>query len=185
MEMREFGGTGIRASVVGLGCNNFGLYQDAAQAVAVVRKALDVGINFLDMAGEHGGGLEESLVAEALGPRRKDVIIATKFGQAEMLGLKDGNLVFSEDKTRQGASRRWIMQAVEESLTRLKTDYIDLCQVHVADPETPREAKVRPIGEAATFATADDLKRLASDRRRQWPDALCHHEANCSILARR
>ena len=50
MEMREFGGTGIRASVVGLGCNNFGLYQNAAQAVAVVRKALDVGINFFDMA---------------------------------------------------------------------------------------------------------------------------------------
>ncbi len=77
-------------SVVGLGCNNFGLYQDAAQAVAVVRKALDVGINFLDMAGEHGGGLEESLVAEQLGPRRKDVIIATKYGQAELLALKDG-----------------------------------------------------------------------------------------------
>jgi len=66
MEMREFGGTGMRASVVGLGCNNFGIYQNAAQAVAVVRKALDVGINFLDMAAEHGGGLEESLVAEAL-----------------------------------------------------------------------------------------------------------------------
>jgi aryl-alcohol dehydrogenase-like predicted oxidoreductase len=91
MEMREFGGTGIRASVVGLGCNNFGIYQNAAQAVAVVRKALDVGINFLDMAGEHGSGLEESLVAEALGPRRKEVIIATKFGQAELLGLKDGD----------------------------------------------------------------------------------------------
>src|SRR5580700_3536660 len=146
MEMREFGGTGIRASVVGLGCNNFGIYQNAAQAVAVVRKALDVGINFLDMAGEHGSGLEESLVAEALGPRRKEVIIATKFGQAEMLGLKDGNMVFSEDKTRQG----------------------DLYQVHVADPETPREetlralddlvrqGKVRALGEAATFATADD-----------------------------
>ena len=58
MEMREFGGTGIRASVVGLGCNNFGIYQNAAQAVAVVRKALDVGINFLDMAGEHGSGLD-------------------------------------------------------------------------------------------------------------------------------
>ena len=57
MEMREFEGTGIRASVVGLGCNNFGIYQNATQAVAVVRKALDVGINFLDMAGEHGSGL--------------------------------------------------------------------------------------------------------------------------------
>jgi aryl-alcohol dehydrogenase-like predicted oxidoreductase len=105
MEMREFGGTGIRASVIGLGCNNFGIHQNAAQAVAVVREALDVGINFLDMAGERGSGLEESPVAEALGPRRKEVIIATKFGQAEMLGLKDGNMVFSEDKTRQGASR--------------------------------------------------------------------------------
>src|SRR6202167_3239506 len=99
MEMREFGGTGIRASVVGLGCNNFGIYQNAAQAVAVVRKALDVGINFLDMAGEHGSGLEEGLVAEALGPRRKDVIIATKFEPAEMLADYDGNLIFSEDKT--------------------------------------------------------------------------------------
>jgi aryl-alcohol dehydrogenase-like predicted oxidoreductase len=72
MEMREFGGTGIRASVVGLGCNNFGIYQNAAQAVAVVRKALDVGINFLDMAGEHGGGLEEStLLPVARSARRR------------------------------------------------------------------------------------------------------------------
>jgi aryl-alcohol dehydrogenase-like predicted oxidoreductase len=169
MEMRELGGTGIRASVIGLGCNNFGIYQNAAQTIEVVRKALDVGINFFDMAGEHGGGLEESLVAEALGPHRKDVIIATKFGQAELLGLNGGVLVYSEDKSRQGASRRWIMQAVEESLARLKTDYIDLYQVHVADRQTPREetlralddlvreGKVRAIGEAATFATADDL----------------------------
>jgi aryl-alcohol dehydrogenase-like predicted oxidoreductase len=172
--MREFWGTGIRASVVGLGCNNFGIYQNAAQAVAVVRKALDVGINFRDMAGEHGSGLEESLVAEALGPRRKEVIIATKFGQAEMLGLKDGNMVFSEDKTRQGASRRWIMQAVEESLTRLKTEYIDLYQAcrrsRNAARRNPRalddlvrQGKVRALGEAATFATM---------------------EANCSILVR-
>ena len=196
MEMREFGGTGIRASVVGLGCNNFGIYQNAAQAVAVVRKALDVGINFLDMAGEHGGGLEESLVAEALGPRRKDVIIATKFGQAEMLGLKDGNLVFSEDKTRQGASRRWIMQAVEESLTRLKTDYIDLYQVHVADPETPREetlralddlvgqGKVRAIGEAATFATADDLNASQAIAAAIGLTPFTTMEANYSLLVR-
>ncbi|HLZ84433.1 MAG TPA: aldo/keto reductase [Caulobacteraceae bacterium] len=195
MEMREFGGTGMRASVIGLGCNNFGIYQDAGQAIAVVRKALDVGINFLDMAGEHGSGLEESLVAEALGPRRKEAIIATKFGQAEMLGLKDGDLVFSEDKTRQGASRRWIMQAVEESLTRLKTDYIDLYQLHVADLETRREetlralddlvrqGKVRAIGEAATFATADDLNASqAIAANGLTPFATM--EANYSILVR-
>jgi aryl-alcohol dehydrogenase-like predicted oxidoreductase len=196
MEMREFGGTGIRASVVGLGCNNFGIYQNAAQAVAVVRKALDVGINFLDMAGEHGSGLEESLVAEALGPRRKEVIIASKFGQAEMLALKDGYPVFSEDKARQGASRRWIMQAVEESLTRLKTDYIDLYQVHVADSETPREetlralddlvrqGKVRALGEAATFATADDLNTSQAIAAANGLTPFATMEANYSILVR-
>jgi aryl-alcohol dehydrogenase-like predicted oxidoreductase len=196
MEMREFGGTGIRASVVGLGCNNFGIYQNAAQAIAVVRKALDVGINFLDMAAEHGCGLEESLVAEALGPRRKDVIIATKFGQAELLGLKDGDTVFSEDKTRQGASRRWIMQAVEESLTRLKTDYIDLYQVHVIDRETPREetlralddlvrqGKVRALGEAATFATADDLNASQGIAAANGLTPFATMEANYSILVR-
>ena len=196
METREFGGAGIRASVIGLGCNNFGIYQDAGQAIAVVRKALDVGINFLDMAGEHGGGLEESLVAEALGPRRKEVIIATKFGQAEMLGLKDGDLVFSQDKTRQGASRRWIMQAVEESLTRLKTDYIDLYQVHIADPETPREetlralddlvrqGKVRALGEAATFATADDLNTSQAIAAANGLTPFATMEANYSLLVR-
>ena len=196
MEMREFGGTGIRASVVGLGCNNFGLYQNAAQAVAVVRKALDVGINFLDMAGEHGSGLEESLVAEALGRRRKEVMIATKFGQAELLTLKDGYPVFSEDKARQGASRRWIIQAVEESLTRLKIDYIDLYKVHVADPETPREetlralddlvrqGKVRALGEAATFATADDLNTSQAIAAANGLTSFATMEANCSILVR-
>jgi aryl-alcohol dehydrogenase-like predicted oxidoreductase len=196
MEVREFAGTGIRASVVGLGCNNFGIYQNAAQAVAVVRKALDVGINFLDMAGEHGGGLEESLVAEALGPQRKDVIIASKFGQAELLALKDGYPVFSEDTARQGASRRWIMQAVEESLTRLKTDYIDLYQVHVADPETPREetlralddlvrqGKVRALGEAATFATADDLNTSQAIAAANGLTPFATMEANYSILVR-
>jgi len=147
------------------------------------------------MAGEHGSGLEESLVAEALGPHRKEVIIATKFGQAEMLGLKDGNMVFSEDKTRQGASRRWIMQAVEESLTRLKTDYIDLYQVHVADPETPRETlralddlvrqgKVRALGEAATFATADDLNTSQAIAPANGLTSFATMEANCSILVR-
>jgi aryl-alcohol dehydrogenase-like predicted oxidoreductase len=124
------------------------------------------------------------------------VIIATKFGQAEMLGLKDGNLIFSEDKTRQGASRRWIMQAVEESLTRLKTDYIDLYQVHVADPETPREetlralddlvrqGKVRAIGEAATFATADDLNASQAIAAAIGLTPFATMEANYSLLAR-
>jgi aryl-alcohol dehydrogenase-like predicted oxidoreductase len=170
VETRAIGRSGIRASVIGLGCNNFGIFQDAAQATACVHKALDLGITFFDMASEHGSGLEESLVANALGPRRKDVAIATKFGQFEFLGIApDGALQMSSDKTRQGASRRWIMQALEESLSRLKTDYIDLYQPHMIDAETPREetlralddlvrqGKVRAIGEAASFVTAEDL----------------------------
>lgn len=170
METRAIGTSAVRASVVGLGCNNFGIFQDRAQAVACVHTALDVGITFFDMAAEHGGGIEESLVADALGPRRKDVVIATKFGQAELLGMDaDGGLRMSTDTTRQGGSRRWIMQAVEESLTRLKSDYIDLYQPHVMDPETPREetlraledlvtqGKVLAIGEATTVLTADEL----------------------------
>jgi aryl-alcohol dehydrogenase-like predicted oxidoreductase len=194
--MRKFAGSGMQASVIGLGCNNFGIYQNAAQAIAVVRKALDVGINFFDMASEHGSGIEESLVAQALGPRRKDVIIATKFGQAELLGLKDGEPVFSEDKARQGASRRWIMRAAEESLTRLKTDYIDLYQVHAVDPETPREetlralddlvreGKVRAIGEAATYATADELNASQAIAAANGLTPYATLETNYSILVR-
>jgi aryl-alcohol dehydrogenase-like predicted oxidoreductase len=196
MQMRKFAGSGMQASVIGLGCNNFGIYQNAAQAIAVVRKALDVGINFFDMASEHGSGIEESLVAQALGPRRKDVIIATKFGQAELLGLKDGEPVFSEDKARQGASRRWIMRAAEESLTRLKTDYIDLYQVHAVDPETPREetlralddlvreGKVRAIGEAATYATADELNASQAIAAANGLTPYATLETNYSILVR-
>ena len=141
MEMREFGGTGIWASVIGLGCNNFGIYQDAGQTIAVVRKALDVGINFLDMAGEYGSGQEESL-------------------------------------------------------TRLKTDYIDLYQVRVADPETPREetlralddlvrqGKVRALGEAATFASPDDLNTPQAIAAANGLAPFVTIEAKCSILLR-
>ena len=182
METRTIGTSGLHASVVGLGCNNFGIFQDRAQAIACVHKALDVGITFFDMAAEHGQGLEETLVADALGPRRKDVVIATKFGQPELLGVTaDGGLQMSSDKMRQGASRRWIMQAVEESLARLKSDYIDLYQPHVLDEETSREetlraledlvrqGKVRAIGEAATFAKASDLSAsLAIQERNGW-----------------
>jgi aryl-alcohol dehydrogenase-like predicted oxidoreductase len=96
----------------------------------------------------------------------------------------------------EGASRRWIMQAVEESLTRLKTDYIDLYQVHVADPETPREetlralddlvrqGKVRAIGEAATFATAEDLNASQAVAAANGLTPFTTMEANYSILVR-
>jgi aryl-alcohol dehydrogenase-like predicted oxidoreductase len=170
METREIGQSGVRASVIGLGCNNFGFFQDPAQTTACIREALDVGITFFDMASEHGEGREEALVGAALGSRRKDVIIATKFGQQELIGVgPDGALKFSNNTERQGASARWIRQAVEESLSRLKTDYIDLYQLHVMDTAVPadetmralddlvRQGKVRAIGFAATNATAAEM----------------------------
>lgn len=173
IETREIGQSGIRASVIGLGCNNFGFFQNPAQTTACILKALDVGITFFDMASEHGEGKEEALVGAALGSRRKDVVIATKFGQQELIGIgSDGGLKFSSSTQRQGASRRWIMEAVEESLKRLKTDYIDLYQPHVIDPAVPAEemmraldhlaqqGKVRAIGLAATNATAADMVTL-------------------------
>ena len=155
MEERNLGKSGLRVTLVGLGCNNFGGRIDLAATRAVVHKALDLGITLFDTAdiyGEKGGqkGGSERELGEVLGPRRKDVILATKFGR--VMGPKE-----------QGGSRRYIMQAVEASLARLRTDWIDLYQFHIPDPATPieetmraledlvRQGKVRYVG-ASNFA---------------------------------
>jgi aryl-alcohol dehydrogenase-like predicted oxidoreductase len=174
MEQRNIGGTSLRASALGLGCNNFGLSGDVQQTKTVVHQALDSGVTYFDMASEHRRGLEEELVAQALGDRRKDVIIATKVGQPELIDVdRHGNTVISTDEARRGLSRRWIFQSIEESLKRLNTDYIDLYQPHATDETVPREetlrafedliqqGKVRAIGEATTFA---NLRNLETDR---------------------
>jgi aryl-alcohol dehydrogenase-like predicted oxidoreductase len=148
VEFRNLGKSGLRVSAVGLGCNNFGGRIDVAATRAVVDKALDVGISFFDTAdiyGERGGS--ESALGEVLGRRRHDIVLATKFSGA----MDDAGVL-------QGASRRYIMSAVEASLRRLKTDWIDLYQLHTPDPQTPiaetlralddliRQGKVRYIG---------------------------------------
>jgi aryl-alcohol dehydrogenase-like predicted oxidoreductase len=137
MDMRNLGRSGLQVSLVGLGCNNFGTLGVEASR-AVVHKALDSGITLFDTADVYGnrGGSEEQL-GTILGPRRKDIVLATKFGmQMDDAGVKSG------------ASRRYIMTAVEDSLRRLKTDWIDLYQVHRPDPKTPIEE---------TLAALDDL----------------------------
>lgn len=145
MQERNLGPSGLRVSVVGLGCNNFGAKLDVEGSRKVVHKALDVGITFLDTADMYGGrGGSETCLGEILGARRKDVVLATKFGW-EM-----------DDVGRmKGGSRRYIMQAVEASLKRLKTDYIDLYQFHKPDPLTPIEETLR---------TLDDLVRSGKVR---------------------
>jgi aryl-alcohol dehydrogenase-like predicted oxidoreductase len=122
MEHRRIGK--LEVSVVGLGCNNFGWRIDKKSTQAVVDEALAAGINFLDTADMYGTGQSEEFLAEALGNRRKSIVLATKFG-------------FSMGEGKSGASAAYIRQAADASLSRLKTDYIDLYQLHTPDPKTP------------------------------------------------
>jgi aryl-alcohol dehydrogenase-like predicted oxidoreductase len=145
MEQRRVGNSGLRVSLLGLGCNNFGLRIDADQSRAVIHKALDVGITLFDTADVYGNrGGSETCLGQCLGARRKDVVIATKFGSP-----------MDDSGGREGGSRRYIMRAVEESLARLKTDWIDLYQLHRPDPLTPLEETLRAL---------DDLVRQGKVR---------------------
>jgi len=135
MEVRNLGVSGLRVSLVGLGCNNFGGRIGLDESRAVVHKALDLGITLFDTADTYGnrGGSEDALGA-LLGERRKDIVLATKFGNPmDSIGVK------------QGGARRYIMTAVEDSLRRLRTDWIDLYQIHSFDPRTPIEETLRAM----------------------------------------
>src|ERR1700736_6349480 len=129
MEISNLGTSGLRVSVVGLGCNNFGGRIGLEETRAVVHKALELGITLFDTADSYGnrGGSEECL-GQVLGERRKDIVLATKFG-----------MPMDEANVQSGASRRYIMTAVEASLRRLRTEWIDLYQLHTPDPLTPIE----------------------------------------------
>jgi aryl-alcohol dehydrogenase-like predicted oxidoreductase len=141
MEYRQLGDSGLTVSVVGLGCNNFGGRMDADQTAAVVTAAVEEGITLFDTADVYGGqpGLSETLLGQALGKRRDDVVIATKFG-GDMRGEN------GPDWGVRG-SRRYIRKAVESSLRRLGTDWIDLYQLHVPDPVTPIEETLAALSE--------------------------------------
>ncbi|MBV9569558.1 MAG: aldo/keto reductase [Hyphomicrobiales bacterium] len=145
MQERNLGKSGLRVSLVGLGCNNFGGRLDIEGTRKVVHKALDSGITLFDTAdtyGERGGS--ESYLGQILGERRKDVVLATKFG----MPMDDAGRL-------RGGSRRYIMHAVEASLKRLKTDWIDLYQLHNYDPLTAIEETLRAL---------DDLIRTGKIR---------------------
>src|SRR6476619_5661263 len=120
METRRIGSLAV--TVVGLGCNNFGGRLDADATARVVHAALDAGINFLDTADIYGGTKSEEFIGRALGKRRDEAVIATKFG-------------VKIDEERKGAMPEYIRRAVQDSLRRLATDRIDLYQLHMPDPE--------------------------------------------------
>tara|TARA_R110002072_G_scaffold64_5_gene360 strand:+ start:32586 stop:33530 length:945 start_codon:yes stop_codon:yes gene_type:complete len=136
MEYRKLGGTGLKVSLVGIGCNNFGRRCDVETTAAVVKAALDQGINFFDTADVYGpGGLSEAFLGQAIsGLDRSQIVIATKFANP----MGEGGL-------NRGASRRYIVKAVEDSLKRLGTDYIDLYQQHIPDKDTPIEETLRAL----------------------------------------
>ena len=105
MKVRRLGNSGLKVSVVGLGCNNFGMRIDEAQTQGVVDAAIDAGITLFDTADIYGGTKSEAFLGKALGKRRHDIILATKFG-----------MQIGPDPKKRGGSRRWIMNAVEDSL---------------------------------------------------------------------
>src|SRR3972149_7806221 len=135
MKQRTLGKSGLQVSLVGLGCNNFGGRADLEASRKTVYKALDLGITLFDTAdmyAERGGS--ETVLGQVLGDRRKDIVLATKFG-----------MPMDEAGILKGASRRYILSAVESSLRRLKTDWIDLYQLHTPDPLTPIEETLRAL----------------------------------------
>src|ERR1700761_1214456 len=145
METRNLGRSGLRLSAVGLGCNNLAGRLDHAASLRVVHAALDLGITFFDTADVYPlgrSGMSEQYLAEALGDRRKDVVIATKFGSRRK---RAAGAMPTAGGVQGGGSRHYIMQAVETSLRDLRTDYIDLYQMHRPDPLTPIEETVRAL----------------------------------------
>ena len=167
MRYRHLGNSGLLVSVVGLGCNNFGSRLDVAGTRRVVDAALDAGITLLDTADMYGRSESESFLGEVLQGRRDQVVLATKFGHQSFdmgypgaAGAKGG--------------RSYIRRAVEASLKRLRTDYIDLYQLHTPDPVTPI---------AETLSALDDLVRegkvryLGNSNFAGWQIAEAHYAA--------
>ena len=156
MEYRKLGRSGLTVSVVGVGCNNFGRLCDPEQTKAVVQAALDEGVIFFDTADTYGPrGLSEEFLGRALARRRHDVVVATKFAGS----MGEGPL------ERSGASWRYLIGAVEASLKRLGTDYIDLYQVHMPDSKTPL---VETIGAMDDLVRAGKVRYIGNSNFKGW-----------------
>jgi aryl-alcohol dehydrogenase-like predicted oxidoreductase len=144
VEYRNLGKSGLKVSAIGLGGNNFGWWADEQTSITVINRALESGINFIDTADVYDRGRSEEFVGKAVKGKRQQVLIATKFANQMGEGAND-----------RGGSRYHIMRAVEASLRRLQMDYIDLYQMHIADPSTPIEETLRAL---------DDLVRSGKVR---------------------
>ncbi len=144
MKYRRIGNSGLKVSAIGLGGNNFGARADEETSVKIIKDALDMGINFIDTADMYSQGRSEELIGKAVKGKRSQAIIATKFGHPRTIGTD-----------QLGGSRSYLMKAVDASLRRLNTDYIDLYYFHYPDPETPIQETLRAL---------DDLVRSGKVR---------------------
>ncbi len=185
MDMRILGKTGLRVSPLCLGTMMFGPIgnPDVEACVRIIHRALDAGINFIDTADVYSRGVSEEICGHALRDRREHVVLATKFYNP-----------MGEDLNQRGASRRWIMKAVEDSLRRLRTDYIDLYQMHRFDiftdiddvlftlTELVRQGKVRTIGSSVFPADRIVEAQWVADRRGHLPFRC--EQSNYSIFNR-
>ncbi|MCC0765356.1 aldo/keto reductase [Micrococcus luteus] len=172
MRHTRLGRSGLTVSVIGLGCNNLGRPGTAtleqAGTDAVVHAALDAGITFFDVADIYGAepGLSEERLGRALGARRDEVVIGTKFGM-------DMGGVAGDDGGARG-SRRYIVRAVEDSLRRLGTDWIDLYQFHTPDPATPIEETLRALDD---LVRAGKVRYVGHSNRAGWQIAQAEYVA--------
>jgi 1-deoxyxylulose-5-phosphate synthase len=139
MRYRNLGNSGLQVSVLGLGTNAFGGRADKDTSIRVLHHAVENGITFMDTANVYTGTKSEEIIGEAFEGRRQDVILATK------VGLKRG-----EGPNESGSSRQHIMRELEASLRRLRTDYIDLYQIHTFDPKTPLDETLRALDDLVT-----------------------------------
>lgn len=171
MEFRNLGDSGLQVSVVGLGCNNFGGRTDEATTAAVLNRALDIGVTFLDTANSYGNrGMSEEFMGRALKGRRHEAVLATKFGSP-----------MGEGPYMSGASRRHIMSAVQDSLRRLQTDYIDLYQIHMPDPRTPIEETLRALDD---LVREGSVRYIGNSNFNGWQTADAHWTAKTEHLTK-
>ena len=167
MQIRNLGGSGLRVSAVGLGCNNFGQRVDLEGSRKVIHRALDLGITLFDTADIYAGmGGSETV----LGDKRKDIVLATKYSKP-----------MASDGTKQGASRRYIMNAVEASLRRLKTDYIDLYQQHDYDELTPIDETLRALDD---LIRQGKVRYIGNSNFPTWRIAEAEHVARAMNVSR-
>src|SRR5436190_22468580 len=185
MELRTLGSTGVKVSPLCLGAMMFGAWgnPDHDESIRIVHRALDAGVNVLDTADVYSRGESEEIVGKALEGRRDSIVLATKF---------HGRM--GDDPNQQGNSRRWIFQEVEASLRRLRTDWIDLYQVHRPEPDTDvdetlgaltdlvRAGKVRYIGTSTFPAHAIVEAQWVAERRGR--ERFATEQPPYSLLAR-